>query len=162
MERQLWTIDSVPLMMQLTLTNGQVKFMCLPNFYSFRQLIQDVRETDGQASKSQIRSSFMVCGEQLLAAELKQINMLLTVYSFFSIIYLKEVIILCKRPGLPFHPTSMAVAERRPTSVFCHTEFNLSETQTGTIMVFSLSEGNFCEMQVFVTMPVRSWECCVL
>lgn len=39
----------------------------------------------------------MVCGEQLLAAELKEINMLLTAYSIFSIIYLKEVIILCKR-----------------------------------------------------------------
>lgn len=66
---------------------------------------------------------FMVCGEQLLAAELKKINMLLTVYAIFFIIYLKEVIILCKRPDLPFHPTSIGVPERRPTSVFCHTEF---------------------------------------
>lgn len=65
----------------------------------------------------------MVCGEQLLAAELKKINMLLTVYAIFFIIYLKEVIILCKRPDLPFHPTSIGVPERRPTSVFCHTEF---------------------------------------
>lgn len=99
--------------------------MCLPNFYSFRQFIQDVRETDGQASKSQIRIFFMACGEQLLAAELKEINMLLTVYSIFSIIYLKEVIILCETVDLPFHPTSIAAPERRPTSVFCHPEFTL-------------------------------------
>lgn len=65
----------------------------------------------------------MVCGEQLLAAELKEINMLLTVYSIFSIIYLKEVIIFCKKPDLPFHPTRIAVPERKPTSVFYHTEF---------------------------------------
>lgn len=69
----------------------RLSYMCLPNFYFFRQLIQDVLETDGQASKSQISISFMVCGEQLLAAELKEINMLLTVYSIFSILCLKEL-----------------------------------------------------------------------
>lgn len=100
----------------------RLSYVCLPNFCAFRQLIQDVQETDGQASESQIRISFMVCGELLLAAELKVISLLLTVCSIFSIIYLKEVILLWKRPDLPFHPTSLAVPERRP-SIFCPTEF---------------------------------------
>lgn len=49
--------------------------------------------------------------------------MLLTAYSIFSIIYLKEVIILCKTPDLPFYPSSEILPKRRPTSVFCHIEF---------------------------------------
>lgn len=65
----------------------------------------------------------MVHREQSPATELKEINMLLTAYSIFSIIYLKEVIILCKTPDLPFYPSSEILPKRRPTSVFCHTEF---------------------------------------
>lgn len=139
----------------------RLSYVCLPDFYSFTQLIQDVQETDGQASKSQIRISFMVCGEQLLAAELKVISMLLTVYSIFSIIYLKEVIILCKRPDLPFHPTGTAVPERRP-NVFCHTEFRpLWSTRSYNSGVFSLRI-EVMWIQALLTMLVRSWVCFIL
>lgn len=116
----------------------RLSYMCLPKFYSFRQLIQDVQQTDGQASKSQIRISFLICGELLLAAELRVISMLLTVSSIFSIIYLEEVILLCKRPDLPFHHSSTPVPKRR-LSIFCHTEFRpLQNTRSHNNNVFSL------------------------
>lgn len=139
----------------------RLSYICLPNFYSFRQLIQDVQETDGQPSKSKIRMSFMVCGEQLLAAELKEINMLLTAYSIFSIIYLKEVIIPYKR--LTYLSILLVqLCLREDLQVFSVTpSLDLSETQEATIMVFSVSEEKFYEMQVFLR-TLMSWECCIL
>lgn len=103
--------------------------------------------------------SFMVCGEQLLAAELKEINMLLTVYSIFTIISLKEAIILSKILDLPFQCTTIVVSVR-PAGVFCHIWFRpLWNTRSYNNAIFSLKRKALWNVNTYYC--PRSWECCI-